>query len=88
LEHTKQNILGPQIRRIRAKLGISQEMLSARCAVAGWDLSRGTLAKIEAGLRCVTDLEAAMLAFALKTSLLDLYPPEIAQRLKRIETKG
>lgn len=60
-------------------------MLAARCGVAGWDLSRGTLAKIEAGVRCVTDTEAANLALALKTSLLDLYPADISQRLKRLD---
>ena len=84
MEQEKQNILGPQIRRIRAEQGLSQEMLAARCGVAGWDLSRGTLAKIEAGVRCITDMEAANLALALKISLLDLYPAEISSRLKRL----
>ena len=84
MEHTKQNILGPQIRRIRVRQGISQEMLAARCGVAGWDLSRGTLAKIEAGVRCVTDEEAARLALVLQTPLPDLYPDALAQRLRRL----
>jgi hypothetical protein len=36
---------------------MTQEMSAARCGVLGWDLSRATLSKIEAQLRCVTDRE-------------------------------
>jgi hypothetical protein len=40
----------------------------------GWDLSRGTLSKIEAQLRCVIDSELEILAKALRVEILDLYP--------------
>jgi transcriptional regulator with XRE-family HTH domain len=60
-----QNIVGPLVRRLRYAQGMTQEMLSARCGVLGWDLSRGTLSKIEAQLRCVTDREVQLLAEAL-----------------------
>ena len=56
-------------------------MLAARCEVLGWELSRGTLAKIEACVRCVTDQETALLALALRTSILELYPKELAAAL-------
>jgi len=85
LEHPSQNILGAQVRRIRSQQSLSQEMLAARCAVAGWDVSRGTLAKVEAGIRCVTDLEGATLALALRVPLASLYPEPLAGRLRRLE---
>jgi DNA-binding XRE family transcriptional regulator len=86
LEHpnNQQNIVGRQIGRIRSNRSLTQAMLAARCGVAGWDISRGTLAKIEAGVRCVTDFEFAVLAIALKVPLHELYPAEIASRLKRV----
>lgn len=72
----KQNIVGPQVRRLRDQQDMTQEALAARCNVLGWDLSRGTLSKIEAQLRCVTDGELRILADALKVRLDDLYPPK------------
>jgi transcriptional regulator with XRE-family HTH domain len=85
LEQPSQNILCSQIRRTRSQQALSQELLAARCAVAGWDVSRGTLAKVEAGIRCVTDLEAATLALALRVPLSSLYPEPLAARLRRLE---
>ena len=41
---------------------------------AGLDISRGTLAKIEAGVRCVSDQEALLLAQALGVGVSDLFP--------------
>ncbi len=68
------NIVGPQIRKLRYQQNLTQEMFAARCSVRGLDLSRGTLSKIEAQLRCVTDAELVVLAEALKAELKDLYP--------------
>lgn len=84
MEQNSKNLIGAQVRRLRNQLGLSQDMLAARCNVVGWDLSRGTLAKIEAGLRCVTDQEAAILALALRVSLLALYPAPWAARLRKV----
>ena len=61
-----QNIVGPQIRKLRYQQEMTQAMFAARCSILGWDLSRGTLSKIEAQLRCVTDAELVVLAKALK----------------------
>ena len=72
----RQNIVGPQVRKMRDQQNMTQEALAARCGVLGWDLSRGTLSKIEAQLRCVTDTELRVLADALKVGLDDLYPPK------------
>jgi len=71
---TKKNTVGPQIRKLRYCQGISQEMLAARCARYGWDISRGTLSKIEAQIRCVVDSELVILANALGVNLEQLFP--------------
>ncbi len=71
-----QNVVGPQIQRLRVHAGLTQEALAAKCGVAGWDVSRGTLAKIEARVRCVNDAELFVLARVLKTDLSNLFPRE------------
>lgn len=68
------NIIGKQISRLRNGLDISQDQLSAKCQRAGLDISRGTLAKIEAGIRCVSDQEALLLAQALGVGVSELFP--------------
>lgn len=70
----RQNIVGPQVRKLRYQQGLKQEDLAARCGVLGWDLSRATLSKIEAQLRCVTDSELETLAKALRVEIASLYP--------------
>ncbi|HTB63644.1 MAG TPA: helix-turn-helix transcriptional regulator [Opitutales bacterium] len=75
MEHKRpKNIIGPAVRRLRIKHGLTQADFSARCQVNGFDITRGTLAKIEAQVRCVSDSEVAALANCLKCSLSDLYP--------------
>lgn len=71
---TAQNIVGPQIRKIRYQMDLTQEQLAARCGVHGFDISRATLAKIEARLRCVVDSELIVIAKALEVSVTSLYP--------------
>lgn len=67
------NIIGPRVQQIRESQGLTQEELSARCNVIGWDISRGTLAKIEAQVRRITDDEVQLLAQALNVSIAHLY---------------
>ena len=69
-----QNIIGPQLRKLRFERGLSQEQFAAQWTVKGLDMSRVTLAKIEAQLRCVKDHEAAALAKAVKVPLTALFP--------------
>ena len=70
----QQNIIGVQVRKVRYQQGMTQESLAAKCGVLGWDMSRATLSKIEAQLRCVTDVELEILARALKVEIVKLYP--------------
>jgi hypothetical protein len=45
----------------------------AHCQLLGWSISRGTLAKIESKVRCVTDKEVLLLANVLKIEVNALY---------------
>ena len=53
---------GPQILTARRKLGLTQLELSAKCQLHGLDVTRGTIAKIEAQIRCVADFEVVKLS--------------------------
>ena len=68
------NVVGAQIRKLRDAQGWSQETLAARCGRLGWDVSRGTLAKVESQIRCVNDEELRVLARALGVKVDELYP--------------
>jgi transcriptional regulator with XRE-family HTH domain len=67
------NIIGKNVRFIREKNGWTQEQLTAKCNLLDWPLSRSTLAKIESKVRRVTDIEAKLLAKALKTDIQYLF---------------
>ena len=56
------NILGPGIRRVREARGWSQEDLARRLQIAGWDVDRTLIARIELRTRCITDMELLALA--------------------------
>jgi transcriptional regulator with XRE-family HTH domain len=72
--HRHQNLVGPVVRKLRMDAGLSQEALAAKLQVAGWDLTRAGLSKIEARLRRVNDAELLVLARVLKCRVVDLYP--------------
>lgn len=67
------NIIGPQVRRIRETQLLTQDELTARCNLLGYNISRSTLAKIESQVRRVTDSEVALLAQALKVEIPALF---------------
>lgn len=67
------NTIGPRIRALRLEKGLSQKELTARCNLAGWDISRGTLAKIESQSRRICDDEVLYLAQALDTEVSALF---------------
>jgi DNA-binding XRE family transcriptional regulator len=69
-----QNIVGPMVKRIRQRRGWTQSILTAKCAISGWDINEHTIAKIEAGIRCVKDWELLRLAKALDIKVHDLIP--------------
>jgi DNA-binding XRE family transcriptional regulator len=70
------------IRKLRNAQNLTQEMVSARCGVAGYEITRGTLAKIEAQIRGASDIEVFVIARALRVSVETLFPPRFGARLK------
>jgi transcriptional regulator with XRE-family HTH domain len=76
------NVVGPQIRKARKKLGLTQEAFVARCQLADLDISRSTLGQIEARLRYVSDEELIVLASLLGVATDQLYPEELTRRLR------
>lgn len=69
----RKNLVGTTVRRLRARSGLSQAELAARCQRQGWDIDRFTIARIEAGTRWVGDFEVVELARALRSSVIKLY---------------
>jgi hypothetical protein len=52
-----------------------------------WDISRGIVAAIEGGVRCVTDAELVNLARALRVPLETLLPEKIRKQLRITRTR-
>ncbi len=76
-------MVGPVIRELRQKKGLSQAQLVAKLNIMGWDLSRATFSKIEAQIRCVTDYEIPVLAASLGVEPSELLTLAIAKLHKR-----
>ena len=70
------NVIGHQIKKIREKLGITQEQLAIRIEMAGWQVDRFVVSKIERGDRQLSDVEAQTIAKALKVSVSRLFGEE------------
>ena len=66
------NLIGKQLAKLRMERSLSQASFAARCQRLGWDLSRDVLARIETGIRGITDKELAVLCAALEIPVQDL----------------
>ncbi len=82
------NLIGSQVRRIRSEAGLSQDALAAKLQLAGWDISRSGLSKIEASLRRVNDAELWMLGKCLARPIADLFPGEPIDPACLLNRKG
>ena len=83
MEHAL-NVVGPQLRLLRAVAGLTQDQLAARCQRLGLDITRGTLAKMETSVRSVSDHEIPFLARALKVPLAELFPPKLVALKRKV----
>jgi transcriptional regulator with XRE-family HTH domain len=70
------NIVGRQVRQIRSEQALSQPQLAAKCQRIGWDIGRDIIARIETGVRLVTDSELLFLARALNVEVVSLFPKQ------------
>lgn len=82
------NNIGPQVRRKRYALGWSQSIFAAKLQIAGLDISRGGVSKIEARLRFVDDKDLMFLAEVLQVPVQELFPPrDSGKRLREVMEK-
>lgn len=68
----RNNICGAQIAHYRKLSGKSQRELADALQLAGLDLDKNAIQRMEAGKRFVTDIELVYLAQVLKVSYQDL----------------
>ena len=74
------NVVGPQVRRFRARRGWTQSVLARKLQLQGWSISTGSLGKLEAQLRRVPDCELMFLAKVLAVQISDFFPKNAALR--------
>ena len=63
------NICGKRVALFRTELGISQRELADRMQLAGLDMDKNAIQRIEVGKRFVTDIEIIGLAKVLNTTV-------------------
>ena len=71
---TRLNVAGPIIRKLRSDKDWSQVKLAEKCQLAGWDISRDTIANIEGQRRWVADHELIILAEVFGVEIRHLLP--------------
>ena len=69
----RKNVIGGNIRKLRASAGITQKQLAAKLQQLGYEFDRLTILRIEAGNRFVADYEVQALARGLDVTIQDLY---------------
>ena len=68
------NLIGPQVRRFRCLRNWSQEELTLKLQLMGWNVCRGRVARIEAGEAWVSDIEHLLFAKVFQLKMEDLLP--------------
>lgn len=68
----KNNVCGKRISHIRMSMNISQRELADRLQVAGLDIDKNAIQRIECGKRFVTDIELVILSKVLDVNLDEL----------------
>jgi hypothetical protein len=71
----RNNITGIAIRKIRLaqKPAVSQRALADKMQLAGIDLDKNAIQRIESGQRFITDIELIVFSDVLSTPIADLY---------------
>ena len=71
------NIVGQKLRELRLQRGYTLARLAAKCGILGWDVTGGTLAKIETRQRSAYDCELFILKKALGAQTGELFPDRL-----------
>ena len=69
-----QNLVGPQVRRLRYHRGWSQAQLAIQLQLKGLDVAREVVAQIEGQGHCVKDKDLPYFARVFRVSLAELFP--------------
>ena len=69
----KNNICGKNIAQYRKKLRISQRELADRLQLAGLDIDKNAVQRMESGQRFITDIEISYISKVLNRSLPELF---------------
>lgn len=69
----RNNLCGKNISAMRKELKISQRMLADKMQLAGIDMDKNAVQRIEAGKRFVTDIEILAFSKVLDCSVEDLF---------------
>ena len=75
-ESGKNNRCGVHVAQLRKEMGKSQRELADALQLAGLDVDKNAIQRIESGMRFVTDIELVYLSRVLKVpvaQLLDIY---------------
>ena len=68
----KNNVCGEKVAALRKALGISQRKLADRLQLAGLDIDKNAVQRVECGKRFVTDIELLYLANVLDVTVAEL----------------
>jgi transcriptional regulator with XRE-family HTH domain len=75
----RKNIIGLNIRKTRKNIHVTQMELAGQLQLLGIRVDRATIAKIELGLRPLSDIEIIAIAKILKTNVNLLFSESEAQ---------
>ncbi len=79
-EDGRNNVCGIKIMELRKELGISQRELADRMQLAGLDIDKNAVQRIESGKRFVTDIELCYFCTVLKISVDKLLSFDVPER--------
>ena len=68
----RNNLCGRKIALLRSNMEISQRELADQLQIAGLDIDKNAIQRIEAGKRFVTDIELKIISKVLKIGVSDL----------------
>ena len=69
----RNNFCGEQIAQIRKSKKLSQKKLADKLQLAGLDVDKNAIQRIEAGKRFVTDIDLVYLSAVLETPITELF---------------
>ena len=73
IDGEKKNLIGGNLKKLRAKLNVSQQELSNKLELLGVYVCRGSVSRIEDYTRTVTDIELFAIAETLGVDIAELY---------------